>query len=252
MLTFRYWSVFWLFCIKKFSLFDCDQMTFSIYWNICYKHVISFHRRKARQAKARRIAPRPVAGPLRPQVRCPTIRYHTKVRAGRGFTLEELKVRLLNIFNFNLAVAFDNRAWEKAKIKLPGKRNNKGASPWCEVKAKWVSCIDTSQTKARVDQRGSESFIVAVKWWQISGISVFPWWIREPINLILTAYFSWCTLDSLDVLIINSWPSLLVCAGSRYPQKDSPHHWHLRRPSSSQQVHRISAGQRAAPEGVPL
>merc|ERR1712235_21612 len=48
-------------------------------------------RRKARQAKARRIAPRPVAGPLRPQVRCPTIRYHTKVRAGRGFTLEELK-----------------------------------------------------------------------------------------------------------------------------------------------------------------
>ncbi|CAI5645499.1 unnamed protein product [Oreochromis niloticus] len=48
-------------------------------------------RRKARQAKARRIAPRPVAGPLRPQVRCPTIRYHTKVRSGRGFTLEELK-----------------------------------------------------------------------------------------------------------------------------------------------------------------
>uniref|UniRef100_A0A8C9XZX0 60S ribosomal protein L13 n=1 Tax=Sander lucioperca TaxID=283035 RepID=A0A8C9XZX0_SANLU len=48
-------------------------------------------RRKARQAKARLIAPRPVAGPLRPQVRCPTIRYHTKVRSGRGFTLEELK-----------------------------------------------------------------------------------------------------------------------------------------------------------------
>ncbi|XP_061526657.1 copine-7 isoform X3 [Phyllopteryx taeniolatus] len=48
-------------------------------------------RRKARQAKARRIAPRPAAGLLRPQVRCPTIRYHTKVRAGRGFTLEELK-----------------------------------------------------------------------------------------------------------------------------------------------------------------
>ncbi len=56
----------------------------------------SLFRRKARQAKARRIAPRPVAGPLRPQVRCPTIRYHTKVRAGRGFTLEELKVMLTN------------------------------------------------------------------------------------------------------------------------------------------------------------
>ncbi|XP_077570012.1 large ribosomal subunit protein eL13 [Stigmatopora nigra] len=48
-------------------------------------------RRKARQAKARRIAPRPAAGPFRPQVRCPTFRYHTKVRAGRGFSLEELK-----------------------------------------------------------------------------------------------------------------------------------------------------------------
>uniref|UniRef100_A0A3B5K0R6 60S ribosomal protein L13 n=1 Tax=Takifugu rubripes TaxID=31033 RepID=A0A3B5K0R6_TAKRU len=48
-------------------------------------------RRKARLVKARLVAPRPVAGPLRPQVRCPTVRYHTKVRAGRGFTLEELK-----------------------------------------------------------------------------------------------------------------------------------------------------------------
>ncbi|XP_028665631.1 60S ribosomal protein L13 [Erpetoichthys calabaricus] len=53
-------------------------------------------RRKARQAKARRIAPRPVAGPLRPIVRCPTIRYHTKVRAGRGFSLEELKAAGIN------------------------------------------------------------------------------------------------------------------------------------------------------------
>ncbi|TRZ00935.1 hypothetical protein DNTS_016314 [Danionella cerebrum] len=35
-------------------------------------------RRKARQAKARRIAPRPVSGPLRPIVRCPTIRYNRK------------------------------------------------------------------------------------------------------------------------------------------------------------------------------
>ncbi|KAK2530173.1 Rpl13 [Columba guinea] len=51
-------------------------------------------RRKARQAKARRIAPRPVAGPIRPIVRCPTIRYHKKVRAGRGFSLEELKANV--------------------------------------------------------------------------------------------------------------------------------------------------------------
>jgi len=53
--------------------------------------------RKKRRAtnrikKARSIAPRPVAGPLRPVVRCPTIKYNSKVRSGRGFTLEELKV----------------------------------------------------------------------------------------------------------------------------------------------------------------
>lgn len=53
-------------------------------------------RRKARQAKARLVAPRPVSGPIRPIVRCPTIRYHTKVRAGRGFSLEELKAAGMN------------------------------------------------------------------------------------------------------------------------------------------------------------
>merc|ERR1712179_139874 len=41
--------------------------------------------------KARTIAPRPMAGPLRPIVRCPTIKYQAKIRAGRGFTLQELK-----------------------------------------------------------------------------------------------------------------------------------------------------------------
>ncbi|CAB3980078.1 60S ribosomal L13 [Paramuricea clavata] len=48
-------------------------------------------RREARVKKALRVAPRPFAGAIRPVVRCPTFRYNTKVRAGRGFTLEELK-----------------------------------------------------------------------------------------------------------------------------------------------------------------
>ncbi|XP_065178541.1 large ribosomal subunit protein eL13-like [Sycon ciliatum] len=48
-------------------------------------------RRQAREKKALRVAPRPVAGSLRPVVRCQTFKYNTKVRAGRGFTLEELK-----------------------------------------------------------------------------------------------------------------------------------------------------------------
>jgi len=47
-------------------------------------------RRNARQAKVAAVAPRPV-DKLRPIVRCPTIKYNRRVRAGRGFTLAELK-----------------------------------------------------------------------------------------------------------------------------------------------------------------
>ncbi|KAI9274796.1 50S ribosomal protein L13e [Phascolomyces articulosus] len=53
-------------------------------------------RRVARVQKAARIAPRPVDGLLRPAVRCPTQRYNMKLRAGRGFTLEELKEAGIN------------------------------------------------------------------------------------------------------------------------------------------------------------
>jgi large subunit ribosomal protein L13e len=48
-------------------------------------------RRIARQKKAAKIFPRPTAGPLRPIVQCQTLKYNMKSRAGRGFTLEELK-----------------------------------------------------------------------------------------------------------------------------------------------------------------
>jgi large subunit ribosomal protein L13e len=48
-------------------------------------------RRVARATKAAQIAPRPVDGLLRPAVRCPTIKYNRRIRAGKGFTLEELK-----------------------------------------------------------------------------------------------------------------------------------------------------------------
>lgn len=54
-----------------------------------YAFVINF---AARQKKAVKIFPRPTAGPLRPIVQCQTLKYNMKPRAGRGFTLEELKV----------------------------------------------------------------------------------------------------------------------------------------------------------------
>lgn len=47
-------------------------------------------RRLKRAAKAARVAPRPVQL-LRPAVHCPTQRYNSKTRLGRGFTLEELR-----------------------------------------------------------------------------------------------------------------------------------------------------------------
>ncbi|CAN4105187.1 unnamed protein product [Withania somnifera] len=48
-------------------------------------------RRIARQKKAATIFPRPTAGSLRPIVHGQTLKYNMKVRAGRGFSLEELK-----------------------------------------------------------------------------------------------------------------------------------------------------------------
>ncbi|KAF2165787.1 hypothetical protein M409DRAFT_55655 [Zasmidium cellare ATCC 36951] len=47
-------------------------------------------RRNARHEKAAKVAPRPVDR-LRPVVRCPTLKYNRRVRAGRGFSLAELK-----------------------------------------------------------------------------------------------------------------------------------------------------------------
>eukprot|EP00742_Colponemidia_sp_Colp-10_P000026 GILJ01000031.1.p1 GENE.GILJ01000031.1~~GILJ01000031.1.p1 ORF type:complete len:242 (-),score=50.79 GILJ01000031.1:177-845(-) len=47
-------------------------------------------RRLARQAKAAKIAPRPL-GSLRPVVHGQTIKYNAKLKFGRGFSLEELK-----------------------------------------------------------------------------------------------------------------------------------------------------------------
>lgn len=57
----------------------------------------------ARQKKAVKTFPRPTAGPLRPIVHGQTLKYNMKVRAGRGFSLEELKVcQLLTFLVFEL------------------------------------------------------------------------------------------------------------------------------------------------------
>ena len=48
-------------------------------------------RRLKRAKKAKEVGPSPADGPLRSIVRCPTQRHNRRVRAGRGFTLAELR-----------------------------------------------------------------------------------------------------------------------------------------------------------------
>lgn len=73
-----------------------------------------FKRKQNRLKKAAKVALRPV-GLLRPVVRCPTFRYHTKVRGGRGFTLRELKAAGLNAaYARTVGIAVDQRRRNKS------------------------------------------------------------------------------------------------------------------------------------------
>lgn len=52
---------------------------------------------------------------LRPIVHCPTSRYHTKVRAGKGFTLAEIKASGLNRrYAKSVGIAIDHRRRNKS------------------------------------------------------------------------------------------------------------------------------------------
>ncbi|KAG8237477.1 hypothetical protein J437_LFUL015696 [Ladona fulva] len=74
-----------------------------------------FRRRQNRIKKARAIAPRPACGLLRPIVRCPTARYHTKLRAGRGFTLDECRAAGISpAFAKTIGIAVDHRRRNKS------------------------------------------------------------------------------------------------------------------------------------------
>lgn len=71
-------------------------------------------RRLNRLRKAAAVAPRPLDA-LRPAVRCPTIRYNTKLRAGRGFTLEEVKAAgLTPLYARTIGIAVDHRRRNKS------------------------------------------------------------------------------------------------------------------------------------------
>merc|ERR1711990_979953 len=66
--------------------------------------------RVARDKKAALVAPRPVAGSVRPVVHGSTVKYNSKVRIGRGFSLAEIKdAGLGKLEAQSLGVAVDPR-----------------------------------------------------------------------------------------------------------------------------------------------
>ena len=72
-------------------------------------------RRQHRLEKAAKVAPAPVDA-LRPIVRCPTIKYNRKVRAGRGFTLAEVKAAGLTAkYARTVGIAVDHRRQNKSQ-----------------------------------------------------------------------------------------------------------------------------------------
>ena len=69
------------------------------------------------------MAPKPTGGPLRPAVRCPTIKYNAKVRLGRGFSKEELKEAGIPIkFARTIGIAVDLRRVNKSVESLQVRR----------------------------------------------------------------------------------------------------------------------------------
>merc|ERR1711998_742218 len=79
-------------------------------------------RRTARATKAAAVAPRPVAGCIRPLVHGATVKYNAKVRIGRGFSLAELKdAGIGKLEARSLGIAVDHRRCNRS---VEGKQAN--------------------------------------------------------------------------------------------------------------------------------
>mmetsp|Transcript_53416 Transcript_53416/g.127394 ORF Transcript_53416/g.127394 Transcript_53416/m.127394 type:complete len:218 (-) Transcript_53416:83-736(-) len=86
-----------------------------VYLKAWHNQAARKHRRAIkRQKKAAKIAPRPIAGKLRPLVHPPTAKYNMKLRLGRGFTFEELKeAGIQKEFAKTIGIAVDHRRRNK-------------------------------------------------------------------------------------------------------------------------------------------
>lgn len=75
-------------------------------------------RRLARAKKAAECGARPTSL-LKPAVRCPTLKYNIKVRAGRGFTLDELKAAGITArYARTIGIAVDHRRKNRSEESL--------------------------------------------------------------------------------------------------------------------------------------
>lgn len=77
------------------------------------------HRRLiARKLRAKNVSPRPV-DKLRPIVNCHTLKYQSRMKLGRGFTLEEIKAAGLNKgLARSIGISVDHRRVDVSKEKL--------------------------------------------------------------------------------------------------------------------------------------
>merc|ERR1712167_401137 len=79
-------------------------------------------RRTAREKKAQQISPRPLAGAVRPIVHGTTVKYASKIRAGRGFSLAEIKAAEIGKLEAkSLGISVDHRRRNRS---VEGKQAN--------------------------------------------------------------------------------------------------------------------------------
>lgn len=98
-------------CKKKYLASSRGPLKVKLSLNKAGKKV---SRRLKRASKAARIAPRPLHS-LRPVVHCPTQRYNSKVRLGRGFTLQELKaVGFSSKYARTVGITVDHRRYNRS------------------------------------------------------------------------------------------------------------------------------------------
>ncbi|GAV08870.1 hypothetical protein RvY_18498 [Ramazzottius varieornatus] len=123
-------------------------------------------RSRLRIKKAREIAPRPL-GLLRPVVRCPTIRYNKKVRAGKGFSLDELRAAGINKkMASTIGIAVDHRRRNKSVEAL-----QLNAQRLKEYRSKLILFPRRGSTKKREGEASAEEQKNAV---QIPARKVMP------------------------------------------------------------------------------